>query len=186
MSNPPISQDDLPRPGPDPGIGYSVRAGAPRYSLLTTLLRGLLILLAVVVAAGFIIVLLPQRAVDKTAATLRSRTAPAPVPERIAFLYLGDEVKGSEFHIRGVVRNIATAPVEKLDATVRLYSTEGRLLETRVVRMDTETVAPDGIAQFNLTYPDYRGQFGSYSVDFILRDGELVPYKDMRAFRGKD
>ena len=76
--------------------------------------------------------------------------------------------------------------MEKLDASVRLYSEEGRLLETRVVRMDTETISPDAIAQFNLTYPDYRGQFGSYSVDFMLRDGQPVPYKDMRGSRGKD
>ncbi len=186
MSTPPLSQDDVSRSGADPDPGYPISPGVSRFPLLAALLRGLLIALAIVVAAGFILVFLPQRAVDKTAATLRARTAPPALPERIAFLYLGDEAAGGEFHIRGVVRNIATVPVEKLDATVRLYSAEGRLLETRVVRMDAETIAPDGIAQFNLIYPDYRAQFGSYSVDFMLRDGEPVPYKDMRASRGKD
>jgi hypothetical protein len=184
MSNPMLPQDEVPEPGPRGS--YSTMFGSGNYSVVTTILRALLIILAIVVAAGFVIVLLPQRAVDSTTTALRARSASAPMPDKIAFLYLGDEVKGNEFHIRGVVRNISTAPIEKLDASVRLYSEDGRLLETRVVRMDTESIAPDSIAQFNLTYPDYKGQFGSYSVDFIFRDGQPVPYKDMRGFRGKD
>ena len=64
--------------------------------------------------------------------------------------------------------------------TVRLYAADGSLLETAVVRMDTEVIAPDATSSFHLTYPDYTGQFGSYSVDFKLRQGDSLPYKDMR------
>jgi hypothetical protein len=46
--------------------------------------------------------------------------------------------------------------------------------------MDAEVIAPDAIASFHLAYPDYSGQFGSYTVDFKLRQGEILSYKDMR------
>ena len=101
-------------------------------------------------------------------------------PEKIAFLYLGDEVKGTEFQIRGVVRNISPVPIEQLDAAVRFYAHDGTILETTVVRMSKETIAPDEIAQFELVYPNYRMEFAKYSVEFKLREGALVPYKDMR------
>ena len=58
---------------------------------------------------------------------------------------------------------------------------DGVLLETAVVRMELETIAPDSIAAFHLIYPDYDGKFSSYSVDFKLRDGEILLYKDMRS-----
>jgi hypothetical protein len=145
----------------------------------------MLVLLALVVAAGFILILLPQDSLQRLAHSLRLRGSPEPVQEKIAFIYLGDEIQGKDFHIRGVVRNISTAPIEKLDAAVRLYSHDNRLLETRVVRMDSESISPDGIAQFNLTFPDYGGQFSSYSVEFMSRQGEPVPYKDMRGTRGR-
>ncbi len=183
---PETHEDEGPRLEPDLNPTFQTSVLEPRDSVLTTVLRAALIVLALVVAAGFILVLLPQRSVDRASEALRSRNSAVPAQEKIAFLYLGDEIKGKEFHIRGVVRNIMTTPLEKLDANVRLYSPDNRLLETRVVRMDVETIAPDAIAQFNLTFPDYAGQFGSYSVDFTLRDGEPVPYKDMRGSRGRD
>jgi len=78
------------------------------------------------------------------------------------------------------VRNISSEPLQKLDATVRLYSTENTLLETVVVRMDQDVIPADATAEFHLTYPNFMGQFGTYSVDFKWRGGELVPYKDRR------
>jgi len=154
-------------------------------SVLSRLLRGGLAVLAFVVAAGFVLILLPQGVVDWMAQTVRSRELVAPVQEQIAFLYLGDEIKDGEFHLRGVVRNITTFPIEKLDATIRFYSPTGQLLETRSVRMDSELIPPDATAQFHLVYPGYAGQFGSYSVEFVSRQGEIVPYKDMRGARGR-
>jgi hypothetical protein len=152
----------------------------PRSSLLGDVMRGLLILLAICVAAGFILILLPEGAVDRMAQIIRLRNGELPQQETISLLYLGDETQGKEFHIRGVIRNISTQPIEKLDAAVRLYAPDGSLLETTVVRMDAEVIAPDAIASFHLTYPDYAGQFGSYTVDFKLRQGEILSYKDMR------
>ena len=56
-------------------------------------------------------------------------------------------------------------------------------METTVVRMSKETIAPDEVAQFELVYPNYRSEFASYSVEFKLRQGAIVRYKDMRGTR---
>jgi hypothetical protein len=150
--------------------------------LALDLLRVLLVLLSLVVAAGFTLIVLPQRTVDKMTQRLEARNGVAQ-QEQLSFLYLGDDVKDNEFHIRGVIRNITTAPIEQLDAAVRLYAHDGNILQTTIVRMNKETIAPDEIAQFELVYPNYRMEFGKYSVDFKLREGGFVSYKDMRATR---
>ena len=49
--------------------------------------------------------------------------------------------------------------------------------------MDTDLIAPDATSTFNLVYPGYAGQFSSYSVDFKTREGEPVPFKDLRGAR---
>lgn len=148
-------------------------------SATTDLLHGALILLAFVVAAGFVLVFIPQGKFDQLAQGLQERRAGAK-QEQLAFLYLGDEVNDKDFHVRGVVRNITNEQLENLDAAVRLYAPDGRLMETAIVRMDKESIAPDDTAEFHLVYPNYESQIGSYSVDFRWRDGVIVPYKDMR------
>jgi hypothetical protein len=158
-------------------FGNSVRPGPTG---LVEVGRAALILLALCIAVGFVLIVVPQATVDRLAQSIRIRNGEAPPEERISLLYLGDEGKGKEFHIRGVIRNISTQPIEKLDAMVRLYAGDGNLLETAVIRMDSEIIAPDATATFHLTYPDYSGQIGSYAVDFKLRQGEPLPYKDMR------
>lgn len=152
--------------------------------VLADLGRALLILLSLVVASGFALILLPQPAVDKLAQDLQSRHG-ASRQEMISLLYLGDEAKDGQFHVRGVVRNITAAPIEQLDAAVRFYAHDGSILETTIVRMNKETIAPDETAQFELVYPNYRMQFASYAAEFKLRQGALVPYKDMRASRAQ-
>jgi len=156
-----------------------------RSSLVADWMRGVILLAAFAVACGFLLILLPQAAFDRLVQGLQSRGA-APAPkERIAFLYLGDEVKDNQFHIRGVIRNISAVPIEKLDASIRLYGQDGTLLETAVVRMDSEQIAPEATSEFHLAYPDYHGQFGSYSIDFKWRQGDSVPYKDFRGVRNR-
>ncbi len=196
---PPVPQNaDDGSPAPEPkGSGLSPEnAGAPadptgkpvfstlqkRPALIFDIFRMLLIILSLVVAAGFILLVLPQPTVDRLAEDLQSRRG-TERQERIALLYLGDEIKDNAFHIRGVVRNITTAPLEQLDAVVRLYSHDGSLLETTVLRMNKETISPDEIAQFELVYPNYKMEFAKYAVEFKLRDGGMVAYKDMRAAR---
>jgi hypothetical protein len=171
------SQPDGDAPEPPPFATVQTRPW-----LLTDLFRLLLLLLSLVVAAGFALIVLPQSAVDKMTRSLETRNGVLQ-QEKIAFLYLGDEVKENEFHIRGVIRNITTSPIEQLDAAVRLYGHDGSLMQTTVVRMDKEIIAPDEIARFELVYPNYKMEFAKYSVDFQLREGEAVPYKDMRATR---
>ena len=78
----------------------------------------------------------------------------------------------SQFHIRGVVRNITASPIEQLDAVVRFYAQDRSLLETIIVRMDKETIGPNEIAQFELVYPNDRLEFAGYSTEFKLRQGE--------------
>jgi hypothetical protein len=155
-------------------------------SLAARISRVALAFLALAGGAGFVLVLLPEGTVDRLAGLLAARNPSAPPQEKISFLYLGDEVVDGAFHVRGVVRNITSYPIEKLDATIRFYVPSGQLAETRSVRMDTEVIGPDATAQFHLVYPDYRGQFSSYSVEFVLRGGEVVPYKDIRRVRGRE
>ena len=187
---PPAAEEKSPEASPDTPVEPPVAANLPpeapafvthqkRPSLSGDLLRLLLIVLSLVVAAGFALILLPQPSVDRMAQDLQARNSKSQ-PEMVAFLYLGDEIKNNEFHIRGVVRNITTAPIEGLDAAVRLYGHDGNALETTVLRLNKETIAPDEVAQFELVYPNYKDEFMKYSVEFKLRDGPVVPYKDMR------
>jgi hypothetical protein len=149
---------------------------------LADLLRALLIVVSLAVAAALILTVLPQPSIDRLAQRFLARHG-ASQPEKIAFLYLGDDLKDGSFRIRGVIRNISTVPIEQLDAAIRLYAHDRSILETTVVRMSKETIDPGDIAQFELVYPDYRQEFGSYSVEFKLRQGDILPYKDMRANR---
>jgi hypothetical protein len=176
VSDKPVEADHLPPQAP------AFETLHRRPWMLIDLVRALLIFLSLVVAGGFVLILLPHSTMDQMARGLQSRRS-APRQEWIAFLYLGDEILNNEFHVRGVVRNITTAPIEQMDAAVRFYAHDGTVLETAIVRMNKETIDPDGIAQFDLVYPNYKSQFGSYSVEFKLREGPLVPYKDMRGTR---
>ena len=179
---PPPAELEQPQDGFPPAID-SILALQRRSPVTLDVLRGVLIMAAIAAAAALVLVLLPQSTVDRMAVSLQPRNAPGPPPEKIAFLYLGDEVKDNQFHIRGVVRNISAQPIEQLQATVRLYAPDRTLLETQVVRMDSETVFPNATASFHLSFSEYRGQFGSYSLDFKLAQGDAVPYKDARETR---
>ncbi len=147
--------------------------------MLFDLLRVLLIPASLVVASGLALALLPQPVADRMIQRLESRRELAG-RETIAFLYLGHQTQNGQLRIRGVVRNLTADPLEQLDAMVRLYAPGGSLLETAVVRMDQETIAPGQIARFELVYPKYGSEFSSYSVQFKSRLGGVVPYKDMR------
>jgi len=175
----PPPADKSPSSGPRM-FDYSSRGGS---TLPGNIARAALILLAVCVALGLLLISMPDGTIDSMAQSLRLRKGETPPQEGISLLYLGDEIKGKEFHIRGVIRNISTQPIEKLDATIRLYAPDGILIETAVIRMDAEVIAPDATATFHLAYPDFAGQFGSYSVDFKLRQGQAMPFKDVRGPR---
>jgi len=143
------------------------------------LLRAFLIILSLAAAAALMLTLLPQSTVDRIGQYLESRHRTAQ-PEKIAFLYLGDQTIDNQFHIRGAVRNITASPIEQMDAVVRFYAQDRSLLETIIVRMDKETIGPREIAQFKLVYPNDRPGFAGYSAEFKLRQGKTVPYQDLR------
>ena len=100
--------------------------------------------------------------------------------EKIALIYLADEFTDEAFRIRGVIRNIADDPAERIDAVVRLYNNGRALLETVVVRLDKEIIAPNDFARLELTVPEDNKEFAGYAVEFKLREGGIIPYKDMR------
>jgi hypothetical protein len=150
-----------------------------RHWVLSDLVRVILILLSLAVAGALAIVFLPQPMADRIIQKLEARHSDSN-PEQIGLLYLGDETAGDELRVRGVVRNIAALPIDQLDAFIRLYSHNRTLRETAVVRMSKETIDPGTIAQFELVYPKYGAEFGSYSIEFKLRQGPVIPYKDMR------
>jgi hypothetical protein len=153
-------------------------------SILYDLTRVLLIPLSLIVLTGLLLVLLPQSISDRLAAEVRSRRNVSARGE-IALLYLGHRVSSNQFQIRGVVRNITAEPINQLDAAIRLYGHNRELRETAIVRMEKETIAPGEIARFELVYPDYESEFSSYSVEFKLRSGTVLPYQDMREPRTK-
>ena len=49
--------------------------------------------------------------------------------------------------------------------------------------MNKDIIGPGEIAQFELVYPNYKMEFARYAVEFKLRNGDVVPYKDMRTDR---
>jgi len=100
--------------------------------------------------------------------------------EKIALIYLADEFTDEAFRIRGVIRNIADDPAERIDAVVRLYNNGRALLETVVVRLDKEIIAPNDFARLELKVPGDNKEFAGYAVEFKLREGGIIPYKDMR------
>jgi hypothetical protein len=141
--------------------------------------RAIILIVGVIALSGVTLVLLPQSAVDKIAAHIESRHN-VTGHEKIALLYLADEFTDGAFRIRGVIRNIDAAPAERIDAIVRLYNRERELLETVIVRLDKDFIEPNDFARLELTIPGHTAGFAGYAVEFKLREGGVLPYKDMR------
>lgn len=146
---------------------------------MADLVRALIIVLSLASLGALVLILLPQSAVDSIADNLNSRHEGSR-QEKIAFLYLGDAKISNEWHIRGIVRNVSTAPLEQLDAVVRFYAHDRSLLETTIVRMNKEIINPGETAQFELIYPIPGQEYAGYSAEFKLRQGAPVSYIDMR------
>jgi hypothetical protein len=149
------------------------------FGLWIDLLRACLIVLSIFVLAALAIILLPQRTMDAITYQIQSRHVGSN-PERIALLYLGDQIENGQFRLRSVVRNITTTPIEQMDATIRLYAPDGAMAETVLVRLDKEILAPDEIARLDLIIPNYKRDISGYAIEFKLREGSKISYKDMR------
>lgn len=165
------------KPGAPAAPLFASSHGAP--GAWTDLARALLLLLGVAVAAALLLALLPDRTFDSMTRALHSRHARG-APERIALLYLGDAPGDDAFRIRAVVRNISAAPIDGLDAAVRLYARDGTLFETVIARMDRETVPPGELARLEVALVGGRPEIGAYSVQFKLRGGEALATRDLR------
>jgi hypothetical protein len=177
---PAAPSEDIAAPIPEPTPqAPTFKAFQQRYWTLSDLYRAFLILLSLIVAAGFVLILLPQSSIDRMAHDIRALDG-ASQQESIALLsFGGDEVGDRQFEIRGAVRNISNAPIEHLDAAIRLKSYAGIILETVLVRMDKDILAPDEIGQFRLVCPHSKTELSSYAVEFKLRHGPLMAYKDL-------
>ena len=143
------------------------------------LCRALILIAGVVALLGVALVVLPQSAFDKLASRLENRRGGAEY-EKIALIYLADDFTDGVYRVRGVIRNITAEPAERIDAVVRLYSIERSLLETVVVRLDKDIIEPNDFARLELTIPRHTEGFAGYAVEFKLREGGVLPYKDMR------
>lgn len=174
----PIKEDSPPKELAGPKFTTFQR----RSGLAMDLLRAMVIVLSLIAAAAIVLVALPESTADRLVQYLESRHGSAG-QEKIAFLYLGDQIADGNFRIRGAVRNITSLPVERLDAVVRFYAKDRSLLETVIVRMDKEIIDPNEIARFELVYPGGRLGFAAYSAEFKMRQGEVIPYKDLRKTR---
>jgi len=150
-----------------------------KFYVWADLYRGFILIVGVIAALTAALVVLPQSVVDRLAANIESSRGVAEY-EKIALLYLADEFSDGAFRIRGVIRNIAVAPTARIDAVVRLYGRDRALLETVVVRLDKDIMEPNDFARFELTVPNHTEGFAGYAVEFKLRDGDILPYKDMR------
>ncbi|MDR0841958.1 MAG: hypothetical protein LBP68_00890, partial [Acidobacteriota bacterium] len=49
-----------------------------------------------------------------------------------------------------------------------------------IVRLDKDAIEPNDFARLNLTVPAHTESFAGYAVEFKLREGDTVPYKDLR------
>ena len=148
-------------------------------SLWTDVGRMFILISGIIALSCVVLVLLPQSAVDKMAVRLENRRG-IDTHEKIALLYLTDEFTDGAFRIRGVIRNITATPAERIDAVVRLYSRERALLETVVVRLDKDIIEPNDFARLELMIPEQTDGFAGYAVEFKLREGGALTYKDMR------
>jgi hypothetical protein len=146
--------------------------------------RVAILVAAFVAAAAVVLVALPQGAVEALAGRLEARRRTSE-PEKVALLYLGDafDEAGGTYRIRGVVRNVSPRPLGQMDAIVRLYNRNRVLLEAVIVRLDKDALAPGDFARLNLTIPKETEGFAGYAVEFKLRGGEALPYKDLRGAR---
>jgi len=144
------------------------------------LARMALIILSIIAGAGILLLALPQATFEGLAERIQARRK-APEQEKIALLYLGDELKNNEFRIQGILKNISAAPIEQLDAVVRLYAGDRALLETVITRLDKDTIAPGEFARMELKVPSGKMGFAGYAVEFKLRQGDILPFKNMRA-----
>jgi len=141
--------------------------------------RALIIVVGIIALSGITLAFLPQSAVQEIAARIKSRRG-AVEHEKIALFYLAGESSNGAFRIRGVIRNISAAPMERIDAVARLYDRDRTLLETVVARLDKDRIEPDDFARLELTVPERVDEFAGYMVEFKLREGGVLPYKDMR------
>lgn len=92
---------------------------------------------------------------------------------------LGQERRGEELIVRGVVRNPpAGVRVDRMTAVVFLFDRDGGFLTSGRAAVESATLAPGGESTFLVTVP-HAGAVSRYRVSFRT-DAGIVPHVDRR------
>lgn len=80
------------------------------------------------------------------------------------------------FTLQGEVWNQTKAPVENIQAVVRVWGRDRQLLDTVWVPLEPNALAPSQAASFNLTYDKNSPFLYGYEVSFQGADGKVIPH----------
>lgn len=105
--------------------------------------------------------------------------APAPPRTPLELVTLGHARTDGQLAVQGVVRNPAQgAPVDRVDAEVRVFDAAGLVIATRAARIEPGPIAPGHDAPFSVTLGEVPAA-ARYRVSFTS-DGSMLPHVDRR------
>ena len=80
------------------------------------------------------------------------------------------------FTLQGEVWNQTKAPIENIQAVVRIWGNDRQLLDTVTVPVEPNVLPPLQAASFNLTYNKNSPFLYGYEVAFQGADGKVIPH----------
>jgi len=80
------------------------------------------------------------------------------------------------FTLQGEVWNQTKGPIENIQAVVRIWGNDQRLLDTVTVPVEPNVVPTSQAASFNLTYNKNSPFLYGYEVGFQSADGKVIPH----------
>lgn len=80
------------------------------------------------------------------------------------------------FSLQGEVWNQTKAPLENVQAVVRVWGNDRQLLDTLTVPLEPSVLPPSQAASFNLTYNKNSPFIYGYEVAFQSADGKVIPH----------
>jgi len=80
------------------------------------------------------------------------------------------------FSLQGEVWNQTKAPIENVQAVVRIWGNDRQLLDTVTVAIEPKVLPPSQAASFNLTYNKNSPFLYGYDVAFQAGDGKVIPH----------
>jgi hypothetical protein len=80
------------------------------------------------------------------------------------------------FSLQGEVWNQTKAPMENVQAVVRIWGNDRQLLDTLTIPLEPKVLLPSQAASFNLTYDKNSPFLYGYDVAFQSADGKVIPH----------